>query len=66
MSKGDIRQGLTFEEWLNQQEKLPEGFREWEDIYRHWDQSNPLGWAIHDYLKRKKGMISYLKRKKKK
>lgn len=45
------REGLTHQEWLNSaSDGLPEGFREWKEQYRHWDQHNPIGWAISCFL----------------
>ncbi|HYC83546.1 MAG TPA: hypothetical protein VEB60_03335 [Candidatus Paceibacterota bacterium] len=46
MLDSDRRNGLTFRQWLEQEESLPDGFRLWDGAYRHWDQSNPIEWAI--------------------
>jgi hypothetical protein len=47
------RKGITYEEWLASGEPLPDGFKKWDGAYRHWDQWNPLGWAIYCYLNSK-------------
>ena len=48
-SAGDIKL-MSFDEWLQSSQKpIPKGFKEWEGAHRHWDRSNPVGWAIYCY-----------------
>ena len=39
---------LTFEDWLESgTDPIPPGFKEWRYTYSHWDQGDPVGWAIY-------------------
>lgn len=42
--------GVTLVEW-QEQEALPDGFANSDFSYRHWQQGNPLGWAIYCWKK---------------
>jgi|GEM_PF-2836600 len=50
----DGQKDRTYEEWLGRQ-SIPDGFRKWKHAWNHWDQGNPLGWAIHCFEKRTHG-----------
>jgi hypothetical protein len=44
------KEALTFADWLNRLERIPEGFAESKTARRHWQSGNPPEWAIHDYV----------------
>ncbi len=52
------RNDLTLAEWLNGAD-LPEGFRDWDGAYRHWDQWSSIGWAISCFLNEAKKKREY-------
>ena len=56
-SDGSAVQILTFVEWLSSEPKitLPDGFREWDKAYNHFDQANPLGWAVYCFRAEQRG-----------
>jgi hypothetical protein len=41
---------LTFTDWLHQLREPPEGFAGSKVARRHWEDGNPVEWAINDYV----------------
>jgi len=58
MRAEEKREGLTLKQFLTECEGMCLGITavkgNWDQLYAHWNQHNPLGWAVHCFLKSKR------------